>query len=126
MSVILRWLNAEVSLDKNSFDQLLSQMKNLIPINFTMNSTSPKIKNLKTENNSENFGVNYGSNNNYNINPFKDTHSIVNNNTVSVNILDPTIIFKGSEIESVPKSQQQQQKRSPQINAIIKNTLKKM
>ena len=107
---------------KLAFDQLINQIKNFIPINLALNQFISKSKGNKIDSN-DNYAIyNAASQNtNYHSNPYRETQNIVNNNTVSVIILDPTIIFKNSEFDS-----NNNKKRTVTNLGTLKNNLKRM
>ena len=106
---------------KLAFDQLLNQIKNFVPINFALNQIITKTKGFKSDMN-ENYTINNASQYSNN-NPYKENQNIVNHNTVSVNILDPTIIFKNSEFDSNNKVHQ---KKNVANLVTLKNNLRRM
>jgi hypothetical protein len=100
---------------KSAFDQLIVHIKSVLPINMAFNQ-SPRNRQTRSEVEMIN---NYASHNPNNL--FKETQNIVNNNTVSVNILDPTIIFRNADVESTG----QKIKKSSNNVTTIKNNLQK-
>lgn len=124
--ILKRFSNSEKRLNdientfKNTFDQLITQIKNFIPLSFSFHQFSPKSK-INTNEIINDSTINYGLQ--FHNNPYLESQNIVNNNMFSVNILDPTILFKNSESETSNKNQS---KKVMQNLGTVRNNTKKL
>ncbi len=124
--IFKRFTNSEKRLNdientfKNTFDQLVTQIKTFIPLSFTLHQFSPKTKLNSNEIISENNTINYGLQ--IHNNPYLESQNIVNNNMFSVNILDPTILFKNEN----DTSNKNQPKKVAQNLGTVRNNTKKL
>lgn len=104
---------------KLSFDQLLNQLKNYIPLS-VLNPIINKSKGIKIETNENNISNKLSINQNISNTTRKHNQNYLNNHTFSINILDPSSIFKSIENESNNK------KNAINIKFLKKTISKKM